>query len=223
LFSAARAHSKLRQTALEALHEIALRVTNQRQLDGMLLYLEQYGQHVDSLRLIYKYSVLQPPQLRQLPDSLQLDNLHIWGLTVQQRPGNGYRGVLQAPLQQLRMENVVLLDKDELSLPPGSRLQVLSLGPRSRRPALSVEQLQQHQQLTFLELGNPLKLDGKESVSLQFLGALTMLVHLHIRAYPGMDSFTLPAGVLAGRTQLHHLELAGCELAAGVLSDLKHM
>lgn len=51
LFSAARAHSRLKQVAEVALCSISVTVTEKEQVDGVQLYLQQHSQHVDSITL----------------------------------------------------------------------------------------------------------------------------------------------------------------------------
>jgi hypothetical protein len=51
LFSAARAHSRLHKAAVLALCSVTAAITSQHQMDGVLLYLSKYGQHVDHICL----------------------------------------------------------------------------------------------------------------------------------------------------------------------------
>jgi hypothetical protein len=52
LFNAARAHSKLHQAAVVALRSITLHVSQQQQIDGVMVYLGKHHQHVDSFELV---------------------------------------------------------------------------------------------------------------------------------------------------------------------------
>ena len=78
LFSAARAHSRLHQTAVQALSSVVSVVSQQQQQDSLLLYLGKHGRHVSSIEL----RAVQPVwpvtwrvTLRQLPPNLQLSSL----------------------------------------------------------------------------------------------------------------------------------------------------
>lgn len=125
LFSAARAHSRLKQVAEVALRSISATFTEKEQLASIQLYLEQHSQHVDSLtlqgvklvydRLIFYEDLLRSSlQLLQLPQGLHLSSLQLLELKVQLQPGGGFRGVLGAAathsLKQLQLTKCKLLD-----------------------------------------------------------------------------------------------------------------
>ena len=77
LFSAARAHSRLRQVAGEVLSSITVgRVTQQRHVDSVLLYLSNHGGHVHCLHLegVADYGSWSCVSLLRLPPSVQLDS-----------------------------------------------------------------------------------------------------------------------------------------------------
>jgi hypothetical protein len=51
VFNAARAHSRLHRAAVAALSSITTVVLQQQKLDGVIRYLERYGEHVKSFEL----------------------------------------------------------------------------------------------------------------------------------------------------------------------------
>jgi Leucine-rich repeat (LRR) protein len=229
LFSAARAHSKLHQTAVLALRNISTKVRSQGQLHSLLLYLGKKKQQeaVQRLRL---WGIGAGLQLRQLPCQLKLDSLDISSIDVQLQPGNGFVGVMQSQkhLKKLRLSQVVVLGEElQLSLLDGNQLQHLELAPAlpgiPYRPFLAIEQLQkqQQEQLTYLELaGVPLKCAGQDINSLQFLAAFDQLLDLRLM---GSSYYDLPTGVLAKLTKLQRLELTVRSLAVGVLPELEQL
>ena len=90
--NAARAHSKLHQAAVQALHSITADVQDIGQLDSLLLYLEKHGQHVDSIHLISDMEFEMdeevcgsglPVTLGMLPINLQLLSLQCKKLGLQ--------------------------------------------------------------------------------------------------------------------------------------------
>lgn len=98
LFSAARAHSKLREAAGLALRSISVaKLQEQQQTDSLLLYLAQHGQHVASITLEAANAHL-PWRLSdvdlQLPSTMQLSSLHLTWSKIQLQPGNGSQGLL---------------------------------------------------------------------------------------------------------------------------------
>lgn len=121
LFSAARGHPTLHQLAVRLLRSITTDVTQQEQVDSVLLYLERHEQHVSSLVLTGDIQWGDPPLLilRQLPN-LQLSSLQLDGFRLQLQPlGGGFQGVLAsaasgvAALKQLRLKGCWLLDDGE--------------------------------------------------------------------------------------------------------------
>jgi hypothetical protein len=207
-----------------ALRNISMTVGSQAQLDSILYYLgrQRTGQRIDSLRLrgIYGMGL----RLRWLPVHLQLHSLDIACMAVQLQPGNGFEGILrlqQQPLKKLRLVQVHIFDS-HLTLPAGSSLQHLELSPvltAAPKPLLAVEQLQQQQQLTYLDLaGVPLQYSGQVSSSLQFVGVLDQLRDLRV-----MGAYDLPQGVLANLTKLERIILTARSLAVGVLLELQRL
>jgi hypothetical protein len=164
LFSAARAHSKLHQAALAALRSMTVAVTQQQQMDGVLLFLGKHSQHIDSLR--FKNPNLSDVRitLRELPSNLQLSSLQLQWFDLQLQPGDGFQSVLgAAALTQLQLSGCRLLDSGTAAalaaalsqLPAG--LQHLSMNYTTNLDGRSVpfltSALQRLQQLTYLELG----------------------------------------------------------------------
>jgi hypothetical protein len=125
LYSAARAHSRLCETAALALRSISVgnRVRQQR-ATSLLLYLAQHGQHADSLTLadIENYDSDEeweaPLDELQLPANMQqLNSLHLTGFSFRMQPGCGSAGLLGpaaagagAALKQLRLANCMVVD-----------------------------------------------------------------------------------------------------------------
>jgi hypothetical protein len=97
LFSAARAHSRLRQMAMTSLSSITVKLRNQQQMDRLLLCLDTHT-HVTSLDLSgwtipYDEGAVS---LCRLPSNLQLHSLQVFHLRVQLQPVGGFPGVLGA-------------------------------------------------------------------------------------------------------------------------------
>ena len=126
LFSAARAHSRLRQAAQEALRSITLQLSEQQQMDGVMAYLGEYGQQVNNLELKGHGHCDNAIHLRQLPRAadeaefvgpqLQLTILQLQDLRLQLQPGNGAQGVPGAAgpvaaLKQLRLDECNVVDE----------------------------------------------------------------------------------------------------------------
>jgi hypothetical protein len=163
LFNAARAHSRL-QKAVIALDSISTTVSNQQQLDSLLLYLSNHAAVV-KLQLEgppYMHQPIThiPPDmhrvLRQLP-SLQLQSLSLHHLMLQMAPDAASRGVLQPGmnvLTELRLTGCKLLDENAglgAALPLLSQLQHLTIShlETNGSPAtVSVKALGRLKQLT---------------------------------------------------------------------------
>jgi hypothetical protein len=167
LFSAARAHSRLHQAAVLALRSITAVITQQQQVDGVLLYLSKHGQHVDSTQM-------EGPEgrtvaLRELPYNVQLGSLQLSRVRVQLPPKHGLEGVLGpaarvAGLKQLRLDScdlpyIHVTDNlaAALSLLPAG-LEHLSIRRLVTMGGWGVPfpmgMLQQLQQLTYFELAD---------------------------------------------------------------------
>jgi hypothetical protein len=232
LCSAAMAHSRLHQAAVAALHSITAHITEQQQMDSVLLYLSKHGQHVDS---IHMFGVEEGAvELRQLPSNLRLNSLQLEHLHLQLQPGNGSRGVLGAAamvaaLKQLQLHDCELLDGEEQlaaalwQLPAG--LEHLSISglvwdfqPTPGRCWVQIPTgvLQQLQQLTYLELTRcRLKSAVEGELALRPLQALTLLQDLRLAADDGYedklpaDDDQLNASMLSGAHHLTRLEASG--------------
>jgi hypothetical protein len=270
MFSAARAHSRLHQAAAVALHNITVRVTDQQQLDGVLLYLGKHGQHVDSILLgVSENRDAAEPSLglRELPPNLQLSSLQLLDLNLQLQPGHGFNGVLGAAAGSAALKRLTLSSSctvcDELhllddapadalaaallQLPAGlEHLSICSVvqygvGTPAVWVPLPTFFLQQLQQLTYLELAfNELRGAREGQLALQPLQRLTRLVDLRLTPFDpttvlasmlsgthnltrlqlegdrvGLD-LRVESDVLAGKTQLQHLQLGWCTIMGGV-------
>jgi hypothetical protein len=168
LFSAARAHSRLHQAAILAASSIKAVVPYQNELDSALLYLTQYGQHVNSLDVMYNFSWADQPTLCQLPhNKLQgLTSLKCDNLSLQLQPRTLSPGVLWAgaPLKRLNIKDCVFCEWEEglAALSLLTDLQHLSFSRnhylhRRRRPvdyfvAFPFSVLRPLQQLTYFKL-----------------------------------------------------------------------
>jgi hypothetical protein len=139
LFSAARAHIRLHQTAVVAASSVTVVRNRQQRLDNVLLYLANNGEHVGSIEFGSVWGAWLIPSndratLQQLPHNKLrgLSSLFCSTLDLQLQPGSGFHDVLDAgmPLQKLHLERCNLLDGFEalsaaLSALPG--MQHLSL------------------------------------------------------------------------------------------------
>jgi hypothetical protein len=229
-----------------ALHSITAKLTQQQQMDGVLLYLGKHSQHVGSVDIsgVGDGAVT----LRQLPATLQLSSLQLAGLAVQLGPHDGFQGVLgaaapAAALKQLSLSRLEVLDGDQglaaalAHLPAGlehfSIRAISSAGDAVQFPTSALHQLQE---LTFLELAS-VKLHGpdEDSLPLQPLQALTRLVDLRLQPHAehmvnasmlstaqhltrlDVTICSIQSGVLAGKTHLQHLQLAFCDIFGGPL------
>jgi hypothetical protein len=241
LFSAARAHSRLHQTAIAALHSISAAVPEQQQVDSVLQYLDRHGSHVDSLKL--RGPDEDELTLCQLPPSLQLHSLVLAQFHVRLLPGNGSQGVLGAaadaaarapPLTQLQLNECTLLDGVK-SLVAALRqlhaLEHLSLYSISETPfgkwvCFPTGVLQQLQQLTYLELAY-IALQGPDPAGpfLQPLTALTRLADLRLGdLVPERQRVT--ASILSGMCHLTRLAVISAAFEPAALADkpkLQHL
>jgi hypothetical protein len=251
LLSAARAHSRLHQAAVQVLHSIHAVMTQQQERDSVLQYMGKHGHHVHDMILEGEEHVVF---FDQLPAKMQLNSLQLAGLCL------SFRAVLDAvrvtALKQLRLCDCKLLNARALAaaLPelPAS-LEHLSIS----RVAASGDQwvgvstavLAKLQQLTYLELAETGVAGSVEGGPvLQPLQALAQLADLRlgaleIRIVPAsmlsdMQGLTrlelsgfeqVEPGILAGKTQLQHLAMTACHLSGGpaeeaqLLSHLQHM
>jgi hypothetical protein len=116
-------------------------MTEQEQVDSMLVYLEKHGQYIRSVNLqgSVEDSQQSRPTLRQLPPDSQLRSMHLNGFKVQLLPGAGFRGVLGAAamvaaLTQLCINDCepIVIDGEEglelaLSQLPGFQFLIITL------------------------------------------------------------------------------------------------
>ena len=236
LFSVARVHSKLRQVAAAALPSIEAVVTSQRQLDSMLLYLDQHGLCVDSVEL-YGNNGAPPLSLRQLPPSLQLSNLQLTRIALQLHPAAEFQGVLGAviasgALKRLRLNFCTLLDGSDAvlsaalsQLPAGlEHLSVSGLSDPRGHLRFPAGVLQRLQQLISLELADmPVPGFNSTSPAQQPLQALTRLVDLQLDRI-GQGGVT--ATLLACTHHLTRLKVSGSRFEPGALGGktrLQHL
>jgi hypothetical protein len=249
LFSAARAHSKLHQAAVVALRSITLHVSQQQQIDGVMVYLGKHHQHVDSFELVG--AAVPSTQIRQLPEQLQLTSLQLERLFLQLKPAYGFQGVLgaaasPAALKQLRLSTCHLLGSGAAQvlaaalsqLPAGlEHLTICELYCGGQSVPFPAGMLQQLQHLTYLQLGEVDVVGPDEaSPTLQPLQALTRLVGLkldlqdkitssmlsgmqHLTRLELVDAVCLEPGALAGKTQMQHLCLVGCKIAGDAAGE----
>jgi hypothetical protein len=227
LFNAARAHSRLHQAAVLALHSISTHVSQQLDLEGVLVYLGKHGQHVNSLRL-WGNDAPEYGQafLCQLPPQLQLSGLQLQYLPLQLQPGKGSQGVLGAAaavaaLKQLRLDGCEVLDdgQDEAlaaalaQLPAGlEHLSISNLhyytGGLYENVQFPAAVLQQLNHLIHLKVGWCAVAGADEAgPALQPLQALTRLVELKIGNLRRREVIT--SSMLSGMQQLTRLELSG--------------
>jgi hypothetical protein len=239
LFSAARAHTRLHQAAVVALHSISLRLSQQQQIDGVTGYLSKHGQHVNSLELRGHPVLSRWIQLRQLPPQVQLSSLQLERLCLQLQPGNGFQGVLGAAatvaaLMQLELSDCELLGSGAsqalaaalTQLPAGlEHLTVRELFIRGHMVSFPAGVLQQLPHLTYLELGE-VNIAGVDDTSpvLQPLQALTRLVGLKLTC---LEEVAVTSSMLSGMQQLTYLEMdEGEQLEPGCLAGkvkLQHL
>jgi hypothetical protein len=251
LFSAARANSRLHQTALMALRSITAHVLEQEQVDSILVYLGNHSQHVSRLELRGDEANRLRVSLHELPPQLQLSSLQLQDLSLQLQPRDGSQGKLGsaaavAALKQLRLSECELLDDEDtvdealaaalLQLPAG--LEHLSINrlyiDEGNYPVQWMQcpaaVLQRLQRLTYLELGyvevrGPAGHRGRATPGLQLLHVLSGLVDLRFKSAGPVDS-----SMLSGMQNLTRLELslAGekLELEPGALAGqtkLQHL
>jgi hypothetical protein len=218
LFSAARAHSRLHQTAVVALSSIIVDVKKQEQMDGVLLYLEQHGKHVGSVHLqVLRCELHHTLTLCKMPPNLQLHSLQCDNLRLQLQPSSdGFQGVLKPglPLKQLRLHNCMLLDGAEvlaaawqvLSLLTGLEDLSISCWVDMEEIYFPTAVIAPLQHLTCLELcvGGSLQGAHEAIPALQPLQELTRLAALKVDCW---GSHSVTASILSQLCQLTRLEL----------------
>ena len=214
LFSAARAHSRLHQAAVQSLNSITAVLHQQQQVDSMLLYLDNNGQHVSSLAIDggeHQFWL----QLQQLPHAkLQgLSSLQVSQMLLQLQPGFddlGHLGVLgkEQPLEQLQLHSCALLDGDKLAaafllLPDLQHLSLVWGDDADLDGVFSSSALQGLQQLTFLELA------GCELLSTLGMESLQCLTHLQDLRLHCLGECVVAASMLSDLQRLTHFKLQG--------------
>jgi hypothetical protein len=227
----------------------------QQHVDSVLLYLRNHGQHVHSIDLkgavCHTVSLQELPHAK-----LQgLSSLKLCNLDLQLQPGDGFQGVLGAvmPLKRLRFAWCTLhaprpgqdgLAAALLLLPDLQHLSLDGSG-RAKSSLGTCNALQELQQLTYLELSHgwvrdqhgPWQLQqltrlqdlrlfcGKgDTLQASMLSSLQRLTHFIVHG--SYDGGVFEAGALAGKTQLQHFELMGCDNAggsAGIAELLSHL
>ena len=240
LFSAARAHSRLRQAAAVVLRSLTMVITDHQQADSMLLYLANHGMHVDnmSLRAVGKSFFAVP--LRQLPPTLQLTSLELCNIYLQLQPGWGFQGVLGyagvSALKRLQLEDCTVLDGGGAEglaaalswLPAGlEHFSIRGQLYNSSAVCLPTGVLEQLQQLTSLELsGKWMLLQGpdKAGLALQPPGDLTRLVDLRLEGVRGMaGGLRVIASMLSGACHLTRLDVSSANFEVDTLAGRTHL
>ena len=218
LFSAARAHSRLHQAAVMALSSIIVTVDDELQLDSVLLYLANHGQHVSNLTL-HNFADNRPradgggaPLNLFLLLQSNLHSLELHEFALQLQPNSGYQGAAKdgSALEDLIISECQLLDGEEelaaalSALPSLQHLSIVECDTAEGDTCMfpfPTSALQRVQQLTYLELS---LCEEQHLDSLQHWQALTGLQDLSLSfAIPVADTLqVVHAGMLSG---IHHL------------------
>jgi hypothetical protein len=241
LFSAARAHSRLRTAAAEALRALQAVVRSQQQADSALLYLARHGQHVSSISLQQSGDTII--YIRQLPSqcsqlrSLKLSRLDGFGFIMQLGTSDTHQGVLQACAGQLtRLEAYWCRLREDSPAAPAAALAALT-----GLQHLDVDELDTHvgqwegggglpglvwsalSRLTSLTL--KAQMLPADAAALEGISNLAQLEHLKLNCTKSPAVVT-PA-VLSWLQRLRRLELHGGSLEpaalACVASQLQHL
>ena len=214
LFSAARAHSRLHQAAVQSLSSVRAMLHQQQQMDSVLLYMTNHGQHVssidiDGLRGAVLLQELPHTKLQGL-SSLNLSRLY---LQLQQRHNNlGVLGHgqpdLQLHLTQLQLHSCKLADEYQLAaallqLPKLQHLSLVWDDDAALDGSFSSSALQGLQQLTYLELTVRMLDPG---LGLESLKDLTSLQDLRLHC---QKTYCVLARVVSDLQQLTHLKVQG--------------
>jgi hypothetical protein len=237
VFSAARAHSRLRQAAAAAVCSITADLSQQKQVDSVLRYVDKHSRYVDSIHVRSFWSVI----LHQLPSNLQLSSLQLQGVRLQLLPGDdGSQGVLGAAaavaaLKTLRLRDCRLTDGEKwiaAALSPFcavlQHLSIRNVSFHGLPVVFHTGVLQQMQQLTHLELAS-ISAAGTERrrPALQDLQSLTRLVDLRLdRPGEGGDRPKVTANMLSGMQNLTRLDFCQLVLEPGALAGkpkLQHL
>lgn len=239
LFSAARAHSRLHQAALLALHSLAVTVARQQQVDSVLMFLGKHGGGLVR-SLAVRATVRGAARLRQLPPNLQLTSLQLERVRLQAQARRGWQGMLAASvtstLKQLRLSHIEAVGNTDdalevtlRQLPAGlEHLSIRNVNVNGARLVFDFSVLQQLQQLTHLELASTFSTDPwQQQPAVQALPKLADLrvcdtAYLVDRIIAGLLSgtqhltrlelthCTFQPEALNGKTLLQHLRLEGC-------------
>ena len=214
-----------------ALRSITRHGTNQQQMDGVMVYLGQHGQHVNSLGLMGDPDDTYPQVvLWQLPQQLQLSSLQLQRLYLQLQPGDGCQGVLGAAaciaaLKQLRLSGCHLCGGSSevlavalAQLPAGLEhltIRSLDFAGEVLFPAGALQHLPH---LTHLELAWFDNVAPDEvSPALQSLQALTRLAVLKLEDLPVVITTSMLTGMQhLTRLELSHASYAGMLAAVGL-------
>ena len=189
LFRAATAHSKLHRVAVSILRSLKAVVGNHQHLVGVLHFLRNHGQHIDSVSIRSTHSTwdLDGPDpdsdeavcLYNLPSNLhlstlQLDTVFLPEDRLRLRPGQGLYGVLTCPavasLKQLQLYDCELLD--------GGDVDALRL---------ALEQLPKD--LEHLSLRNLLWNSNNAQLDTSVLERLLELTHLELAGFEVLGPF----------------------------------
>jgi hypothetical protein len=240
--SAATAHSRLHQAAVEALGSmtvISAKCRDQARVDSMLLYLSKHGQHVRSLALHgqQRWDV----QRLELPLSLtKLEGLLLEGMRLHLQPGSGgTQGVLRAGLHLTRLElsDCMLLDGVEalaaalMQLPDLEHLRAGSLSTKGMQVFFPFDVLPHLQQLTCLILVHSQgrasnRIARKGDITSQSLQALTRLADLEFASPGSSYRERVTADMLSSADQLTRLVLSNADFAPSGLAgrtQLQHL
>jgi hypothetical protein len=111
LFSAARAHSRLHQVAVLAQRSITAVVAQQRQMDGVLMYLGRHWQHLYSVSIHYKGVGAHHPWLDLSMYISVMTQLRSLQLSAVLLVAHDSEGLLAPTLTQLRLSSCELYSK----------------------------------------------------------------------------------------------------------------
>jgi hypothetical protein len=196
---------------------MSARLETQHDLEGVLLYLANHGQHVHSIHLEGNMYNKTHVTLRQLPPNLQLENLELGGFHMQLQPHSAFEGVMRPgmTLKQLKLANCKLLDGAEglaaaLALLPDLQHLSFSVTFFGRRygcqSTFRTEGLSGLQYLTYLELAGDIEAGPvQDGPVLQPLQAMTRLVDLRLScAKPAV----IDSSIMSGMKHLTLLKLS---------------
>ena len=214
--SAARAHSRLHQAAVEAHSSITLETDDMERVKGLLLYLHDQGKHVDSISLASQSKVptvglcFLPNRLQRL-SSLTCERLYVQLLHCAAYPFQGVLGgAAAAALKQLRLKDCELEAAGSLAAALAQLPDLQHLSIDHVNPYDSEIEVQMLQKLTCLELAaSSLQPNGEAIPALQRLRDLTALVDLRLSSD---STYSITASMLSGLQHLTRLHLRQAEL-----------